>query len=260
MLTVYKKYLGYLFAGETVILALAAALIHDGIGWPAIVAVAVVLSLILLVVLELRAAMLHQRLLSILYHQQQPKDFIQVFFPLSQQRRVRPNAMLTVMAYLSNAYAAQGDFNKALEILDAAPTLRGRRGDEARALLAGNRCSIYLYMGDVARGEKELAELSALVSSGKAARQQETLELLRTQLATLQGKATQKDADLVRNKISGKGSSLHNTQLSYQLGLIYSQLGEKAFARHYLEEAAKAGKEIWVSRQAAQRLKASVKK
>lgn len=260
MLTVYKKYLTYFIVGELVVLAVGAALIHDGTGWPVAAAAVVLMSIALLVFFEIRAAMLHQRLLGILYLRQQPKEFIEIFKPLLQQKNMRPNARFTILAYLSNAYAAMGDFKTALELLDTEPALRGRRNEEARALLAGNRCSIYLYMGDVARGEKELTELSALSSSGKAAQQQEILELLRSQLAALQGKATQKDADVVRNRLSGKGSPLHKTQLSYQLGLIYFQLGEKAFTRHYLEEAAKASQEIWVSRQASEWLKALDKK
>lgn len=264
MLTVYKKYLTYLMAGELVILALGAGLIHDGMGWPLAAAAVIILSFVLLVFLEIRAAMLHQRLLGILYLLQRPKDFIEVFKPLSMQKKMRLNARFTVTAYLSNAYAAMGDFKTALEVLDLAPALRGRRGKEAEALLSGNRCSIYLYMGQLQQAEKELERLSSLSSSdsrrGIRAQQADTLEILRVRLNTAHGGAVQKDADLIRGRLSGKGSALYKTQLRYLLGQIYIQLGEYDFAAHYLNEAAKAGNQIWVSGQAAELLKTLPKK
>lgn len=255
MLTLFKKYFTYLIAGEAVILALAAALIHDHVSWGWVVAAVLFPSLILLAALEMKAGITHQRLLGILYILQRPEDFIKAYEPVAMQEKVRSNVKFTALAYLSNAYAAMGSFKKALSILDGMPPLPESRRLDGDILLAGNRCSIYLGLGDLENAAAQYGRLTALAAEGGGRKSGGTAELLRIRLAAAKGEAAASDADYVREELKKNASALHKTELRYILGLIYTQLGEKDFAAAYLNEAAAAGSQLWAGVQAKLLLK-----
>lgn len=259
MISIFKTYLGWLVAGECVFFAIASAMTYDGMALWLAVLVFAGLSLTLYLVLEFISALAHQRLLGVFYTWQRPRDFIRLYEPLCQQKQLRKNVKFTMLAYLSNAYCAAGDFKKALAILEDMPSLSRSRQPEVRTILAGNRCSIHLYQGngDAAR-EQYLNMLEGMTSlSGKKLLQnQASAQLLAHRLDLARGEVTEETADYIRGRLHGRQSAYYMTELNYSLGLVYLALGNEAFAREYLEQAAKEEDYLYISRQAKKKLKA----
>ena len=97
MLTIFKKYQGYLIAVASVSCAAGAALFHDGAPWYSAAGFVLAVCLVALVILNTKANLLHRQVLSILYHLCLPGDFVRIYEPLTQQKRVRKNALFTTL-------------------------------------------------------------------------------------------------------------------------------------------------------------------
>ena len=92
-----------------------------GYGWTGItVAILAVATLITFAGTMLSATGMHQKQLNILLRDMDPERFISVYEPLLKKAGKRPNVQLTMLAYLSTAYANLGQYEKALELLDEA--------------------------------------------------------------------------------------------------------------------------------------------
>ena len=115
------------------------------------VAILAVATLITFAGTMLSATGMHQKQLNILLRDMDPERFISVYEPLLKKAGKRPNVQLTMLAYLSTAYANLGQYEKALELLDEAPSVK----EQVRAdgLLLGNRCLIYIQMNQLDKAE-----------------------------------------------------------------------------------------------------------
>lgn len=253
MFTLYKKYLTYWGAGECVLFALAAAVFHDGRSPWLSLGLFAGTSLALFLGLEYMAALTHQKLLGVLYYQQRPADFVQLLERLCGQSRIRANVLFSARAYLSTGYCALGVFDKALDILKEMPPLPRRRQAEEKLLLASNRCSIYLYMGDIPHAREQYALLQDLVSqlSGRIwQKYAPSVRLLEVRLAAGERRCASQDADYILGRLHARQSAYFTTELNFLLGQVYLQLGRLDFARNYLEQAAQSNPGLYVSRQA----------
>lgn len=255
MLSLFKKYASIFASGECVIFAICAAFIKDGAKNVTVLFVALILSALLFLYCQLKAVSLFQRLLGLLYHWQQPSRFVEAFSPLLGAKRVRNNLLFTVNAYLSNGYAAMGDFEKALSLLDSAPNLPPSRRMAGEVMLCINRCSALLYMAELERAKGQYEKLCGILDDNKESRAlreySKSAELLRLRLRLADGEATKDDADTVREALKEQASAFHKTELNYLLGMIYKQLEECDFARYYLSDAAQNGGETWLAKEAA---------
>lgn len=253
MLSVFKKYQGWLIICECIIAVFATALIADGVGWHIIIAFVLSLSLIAFVVMDFIAGLMHQRLLGILYVWQKPKEFIVAYEPLTQQKDVRKNVLFSMCAYLSNAHAALGEFDTALLLLDNMPKLSRRRQLAGQALVSGNKCNFYLEKGDLENAQEEYNKLIALKDNATGNLHKElesTAELLDIKLTLAKGACGELDAYRARELYKKSTSALHKTQLRFLLGQIYLQLGRSDLALEYLKEVVKAEENLWVVKQA----------
>lgn len=125
----------------------------------------------------------------ILYQKGDPDGFIKVYEPLLSQRCTVPGRLLTLRAYLSNAYLAKGDFERAVQLLDEGPEVTGREAENAKDLLAGNRCTIALRSGDTQEAGRQFRLLSEARERGRADDKLfADLPLLRELLAVREGR------------------------------------------------------------------------
>lgn len=258
MLTLFKKFLGYLIAGSGVLFAFCAAMLSDGANRAAVPIVALVVFLAMLFLFSMQAALMHRRVLELLYFYCNPFAFTEAYAPLTRQKWVRKNTRFTALAYLSNGYAAMGEFQMALDTLDELPAMAGTRSKEAVTLTDGNRCSIYLHMGDEDRAERELQSLEKDISrlhGRKQLQYLQNMELLNIRLRLLRGEATQEDVEYLKNRLRRPTSPLFCAEVNYYVGKILLALGDTRTALEYLRDAAAGEGTLWVQTQARQLLK-----
>jgi len=250
MLRVFKKYLWYLIAGESIILMFVAALVHDHSSWLFPILLGLGASIVLFIILELKATSMHLRILGILYTWQKPQDFVQVYEPLSESKNLRKNLRFTMKVYVSNGYAAMGDFSNALKSLDQAPNITGKQAQKSKAIIHCNKCAIYLWSGET---EKARQHYQALEKINMKSMESST-ELLRLHLSLNEKQVTEEDADCLRSMLKATTSVFHKTELSYLLGDVYYLLGEREFAKSYFTDATQGGTQLLVSRLAQEKL------
>ena len=156
--------------GEAAVLALG-VMLHttQGLSTGITVAILAVATLITFAGTMISATGMHQKQLNILLRDMDPERFIAVYEPLLKKARKRPNVQLTMLAYLSTAYANLGQYEKALELLDEAPSVK----EQVRAdgLLLGNRCLIYIQMNQLDKAADCLTRLEAMVKAVAASGQ-----------------------------------------------------------------------------------------
>lgn len=227
----------------------SAALIHDG-RYAAAAVLFALLSAAVFFCVSFQAAAMHRRLLGILYTFMRPDDFISVYAQLPEKKHIRANIRFSMMAYLSNGYAAGGRFEQALAVLDKMPPLPPHRQEEGEAILAGNRCDIFLAMGNLTSAQAQYDKLMACVARGIGT-QNEIAQLLNIKLRLAHDNVKDQDADYVRQLIKKDSSAFYKANMKLLVGQIYVALGELDFARSYLTEVAQGDKQMWIVGHAA---------
>lgn len=223
---------------------LAAVGISSGIAWYLAALLFIAAALISLFVGNLQAVRMHQSILSWLYIQCRPKEFVDGYkMLLKAGDRLRPNVRCSMLAHLSNAYCAAGDYKRALATLDEMPI----NGDKKAELLQlGNRCEIFWAMEDA---DKMSAELG-LLKSKQGDNRDAVSTLLEVKLAALRGEVSDAQLELARDTLRTANNELFRLNLKYLLGLIYLQHGNRDFAAQYLQEVSSSGKPITVTQKA----------
>ena len=257
----------FLFSGSTAVLLAGEALtalfimtqLYDGTALMSAALVLLIGSVISVFASNTYAGLLHQRALLVLYSQLQPEEFIRLYAPLRERKLIPSNVRFTLTAYLSNGYAAAGDFAEARRLLDNAPTA-GRRQALARdMILTGNRACIALAESCAEEARLQIEHMQRLITdrrmSAKArTAQQDILHTLRAQLNVLENRCTQDDCDYLRQTSKAPGSALRKTELNYYIGKAYALLGNETMAREYLTPAA-ANKTVFYGKLASAALK-----
>lgn len=258
MLSVFKKYQGWFIMCECGLAVLVMAFVYDGAKWPAALSIFAGLSAVAFIAMESAAGIMHRKILCILYIEQKPGEFIAAYKPLTELTGVRRNIMFSMKAYLSTGYAAQGDFESALSVLEKMPQLPGKRQLSGEALISGNRCSFYLDAGDLQKAEREYETFTRgrEHAGGRLRKELEAAdELLRLKLALARGKCGRAEEDGARELLKKSSSPLLRTQLQLLTGQIYLQTGRADFAKEYFKIAAAGGKTVWAAKKAASLLK-----
>ncbi|NCB05094.1 MAG: hypothetical protein EOM69_06180 [Clostridia bacterium] len=255
MVFLFPNFRNDAMAGEGMLVSLSVITYFWKGAWQAPVLMFLFGTVVLMTVLSMRATAEHQRILMELYGAQNPRAFVKDYAPLLKRRLAPANVRFTLHAYLSNGYAALGEFDKAMAILDSAPALRGRRKQAAVALLAGNRCNIELARGNLEAACKQWTLLKAALDS-KGVMPKEyaalsgSLAFLLRQLKLLEGSVTQEDAEAFEKQLAGTKSPLQRTELSLLLGRTWLALKQTDKAKPPLSQAAAANRELWAARQA----------
>lgn len=249
MLTLFPQYRIALGVGWLVTAAAAGWMLQSGAAWYWIVAMVLVCGFAALAIAELAAASQHQRLLMILYREGDPDRFIKAYEPLLSQRCTVPGRLLTLRAYLSNAYLAKGEFERAAQLLDEAPQVTGREAENARALLAGNRCTIALRSGNLPEAERQLRLLEEAQQRGRAeAKLFADLPLLREELAVRKGRPC--EIGPIRTAAEKAVSPVRRADLLLELGMALSAQGKAKESELILRRAAGGNPALFSVRQA----------
>lgn len=260
MIFLFSQSRAVLIALEALTFLFMMTRIYDGASVLGVLLVLLIGSIIAVLGAGFYAGMLHHRLLLILYSLGRPDDFIRVYQPLLSSKWIPSNVRFTINAYLSNGYAAKGDFSRARELLDNAPKTAKSRKTDCDLILCSNRANIALFEGAIKEAQAQLQIMEQLISSGaldaqKRSLQQAILNTLRAQLHIVSGECHVQDCDLLREESKKPGSVLRRTELSYFIGKAYLLLDQPSLAKEYLEDAA-ASKELHAGRLAANALRA----
>ncbi len=260
MYRLFPKGKAYLALGCAVTFLFVGALMHDGARWHVAAAAAVCGVSASWLLAELYAAMQHHTLLLILHRLLQPREFIKRYGALLEERGLRPRVRLTLLAYLSNGYAALGDFARAEQLLAEASNLPCAKQRDCLALLAGNRCAINLARGDTLSARKHLENLLAHIDEmppGKKRRAyDETKSVLGTCLAIHERRCSHGDTVFLERRLTRNWSALYRLNLEFWLARAHLALDEYGLAEPLLERVSAAGGELWVREKALELIKA----
>ena len=248
----------FLFSGSRAVFIACEALtalfmmtrIYDGGTAPSSALILLIGSVISVIAANTYAGLLHHRALLVLYSMLNPEDFIKIYAPLIGCKWIPANVRFTLTAYLSNGYAAKGDFARAKELLDRAPAAGKRQALACDLILCGNRASIALAEGNADEAEAQLKRMAqrmktAPLPAKKRAAQEDILKTQRAQLHILRGACTLADCDVLRAESKKPGSALRRVELNCFIGRAYALLGENALAREYLTPAAGCKTVVW---------------
>ena len=250
MIFLFSQSRAVLIALEALTLMFVMTRVYDGASALGALLVFVIGSIIAAAASAIYAGLLHHRFLLVLYSMQRPDDFIKYYEPLLLSKWIPSNVRFTLTAYLSNGYAAKGDFSRARKLLDDAPKISKRQQLSCDLILCANRASIALAEGAAEEAAAQLDRMEQLISSGnlnakKRAAQETILKTQRAQLCILRGKCTMADCDILRDESRKPGSALRKTELNCFMGRAYAQLGQNPFAKEYLSAAAQSKETCW---------------
>lgn len=256
MILLFSACKAWMLGSEALVFLFCMTRLYDGASILSVLLLLLLGSVLCFFAVSLYATTQHHRLLLVLYSLQRPDDFIRLYEPLLSRKFLPANLRFTLTAYLSNGYAAKGDFVKARALLKEAPLL-GKRQQKNRALiLCENAGSIALSEGSVQLAQEQLAQLPELIKAlpaKKRAQHEAILKTMTAQLHVIKQEATMEDCDLLREESKKAVSALRKTELCYAVGMAYAQLGEYRFAREYLAQAADA--KVYYGKLAARALK-----
>ena len=159
-----------------------------------------------------------------------------------------------MLAYLSTAYANLGQYEKALELLDEAPSVK----EQVRAdgLLLGNRCLIYIQMNQLDKAADCLTRLEAMVKADKdnalGGDVVQSARCLRIRLNASKGWAT--DVAWVKSVAASGQPPFYAASNQLMLGQVLLADHNKAGAKAALEKAAGYSTNLWACRRAAELL------
>ena len=260
MIFLFSQSKAVLIALEALTFLFMMTRIYDGASALGVLLVLIIGSAIAVLGASFYAGILHHRLLLALYTLQRPEDFIRVYEPLLAAKWIPANVRFTLTAYLSNGYAAKGDFPRARALLDNAPQAGKRQAFNRELILCANRASIALAEGAAGEAQTQLLHMEELILSPKINAknrdaQRTILDGQKAQLRILRGECHIADCDILREQSKKPGSALRKTELNYFIGQAYMQLNQHSFAREYLAAAAQST-DVYLGKLAASALKA----
>lgn len=251
----------YPFIIVTGLLCEAAVVLMTGLlmslGLPAVWAAAlfVLATVVTFAGAVMSAVGMHQKQVNILVQELDPQRFIQVYEPLLPKAAKQPAQALTMHAYLSTAYANLGQFDRALQLLDACPAVQPADRPRAEALLLGNRCLILFQQGKTKQALDCLTRLESRIKADRALGEDVELSarLLRARADALKGWAG--DLERMRRVAAGAQPPFYAAANQELLGRMLLAAGKPDEARAALERAAAFGDTIWAGREAARLLR-----
>ena len=251
MIWLFPKTRSMLALFEAIAFLAMAAYIKEGHAWYIAIPAWLLVSALVYLAVSAAALNLHNKFLALLFSAQQPGEFVRLYAPATEAKHLRRNVRFTMKSYLACAYEAMGKYDKALSVLGAMPEQKGARQRQAQAIIAAQRCGVYLSMGKL---DKARQEYQALQAAGSSAVKEQTMELLRIRIALAEGKSTKKDEAYVLLAISKAATLLQKNELKLLLGRIYAQMGESELSAAYLKEVSACPKELHITADAKNEL------
>lgn len=259
LISLFSQSLAAMIAGESLVLLFVMTRLYDGASAFSVILLFLFGSLISFIGANLYAVALHHRLLLLLYSLQKPKDFIRLYEPLLRKHSLPSNVRFTLCAYLSNGYAAMGDFKHAYTLLEQSPSVGRLHAAERDRLLCGNRISLALAQGDFIQAHTLCDALERSIQQGRLSKKKRKNQLallrtLRVQTAAIRGTCTHEDCVFLCQQAKKARSALKRTELSYAAGLAYLALNDAGNARPYLVLAAQSKQDMHYGMLAAKAL------
>ena len=251
MIWLFPKTRSMLALFEALAFLAMAACIKEGLAWYIVIPAWLLASALVYLAVSAAALHLHNKFLALLFSAQQPGEFVRLYAPLTEAKSLRRNVRFTMKSYLACAYEAMGKYDKALSVLGAMPEQKGARQRQAQAIIAAQRCGVYLSMG---KTDKAKQEYQALQTAGNGAVREQTAELLRIRIALAEGKSTKQDEAYVLLAISKAATLLQKNELKLLLGRIYAQIGEPELSAAYIKEVSACPKELHITADAKSEL------
>lgn len=221
----------------------------------------VVVGVASVVILQLLTSFnMHSQLISRLYNQLNVEGFLRDYEPLAQMKLKNPNLHLMVRLHLSNAYCAQGRFDKAESLLNAIPVAKGKKPEDellSRFAIMSNLCYFAQQQDDIPKAQKCLNELLALkkqLESLQAAKPEKKRMIFNTELNEqvmtflTTGKA---DIEALRKLIQNNPQQLHRITISLWLARAYLAENNRREAEALLGKIVKLAPELYPGKVAA---------
>ena len=227
MIWLFPKTRSMLALFEAIAFLATAAYIKEGHAWYIAIPAWLFVSALVYLAVSAAALNLHNRFLALLFSAQQPGEFVRLYAPATEAKHLRRNVRFTMKSYLACAYEAMGKYDKALSVLGAMPEQKGARQRQAQAIVAAQRCGVYLSMG---KTDKAKQEYQALQTAGSSAVKEQTMELLRIRIALAEEKSTKERILEEALRLFAK-----NGYLGTSMNDIARQLGvtKAALYKHY---------------------------
>ena len=205
----------------------------------------------------------HRRILDVLYRQLKPSAFVELYRPLSRRCRRNEIQHALTVNYLACAYAAEGDFSRAVSLLAELEfdRLRFHRLG-AEVLTLNNLCRICLQSGDVDEAEKRYAALMELKDQAEvrqpalARNLGNNMRLYREHLNLLNGLPV--DTDYLREEVELSGNVLYRADTELLLAQSLLGQGREAEALDILKRLEKEAEGVFAGRKAREIIKETV--
>ena len=252
MIWLFPKTKSMLALFEAIAFLVMAACIREGLTWYYVILAWLLVSALVYLAVSAAALHMHNKVLALLFSAMQPGEFVRLYAPLTEAKSLRRNVRFTMKSYLACAYEMMGKYDKALSVLSAMPEQKGaRRQRQAKAIIAAQRFGDYLGMGKLDMAKQEY---QALQSDRSGVVKEQTMELMRIQLALAEGKSTKEDEAYVLLAISKAPTRLNKYALKLMLGRIYAQIGELELSAAYLKEVSACPEELQITADAKSEL------
>lgn len=191
---------------------------------------------------NLLANMENTRYLGYLHMELDPEKFLACYADIPGRLKPGSHAEAIYRSYLADGYAAAGNYEKALELLDR-PIPAGNLA--LKGLYAANRCGCLLGAGDTARGGEALEELKSVVDAARLEKPElaknlsQTLTLHQQHYNCLTGVPVDREA--LTDAFDRAQYNIRRLELSKVLAMDARNRGDRDMAKKQLQYLRKNG-------------------
>ncbi len=259
LIKLYPHFLLIPIVGALVLLFVAARMVAAGVSF-VVAALVLIIGFAILCILGMSYAVnANQNKLCWLYQDLEPERFVVMYEKLLPRAKKDPDLEVNLRAHMANGYAAYGEFEKALAVMDAAPEIPDEELNRtAKILLLNNRAQIYFQLEQAEKGKECMDQMRVLLSQSSEALQkqyEENLRMMRCHYEALTGVC--RDDAYLREVVRNSTTNLFRVNASLLLARVYLSQGETEMARSYLEQTYEKGRDwLWPTQKAVEMMKA----
>ena len=191
---------------------------------------------------NLLANMENTRYLGYLHMELDPEKFLACYADIPGRLKPGSQGEAIYRSYLADGYAAAGDYEKALELLER-PIPTGSLS--LKGLYASNRCGCLLAAGDTARGGEALDELKSVVDAARLEKPElaknlsQTLTLHQQHYSCLTGSLVDREA--LTDAFDHAQYNIRRLEIAKVLAMDARNRGDRDMARKQLQYLRKNG-------------------
>lgn len=200
----------------------------------------------------------NNKYLGILHIDLDPERFIAAYKSVPNKIPESSRERAITAAYLADGYAAMGDFDKALEIMDSFVKAKAEQDIALRGLYNSNICGYLVSEKKTAQAKAALEQLKSVIRECEGQKPQlaENLkanaELLKARIDCADNNVT--DAKWLEEALKTAGFKLRRLEILQTLAMLSLRKGRFDEAKIRLEELADESGKTWYNAWARQRL------